>query len=162
MLNTKSRVLKFNNVMNHVENCVENHVKNFKMCWKPCWKFQGMLKVTMTWPLRDPFHQFWNIITVIKIKSDSINEDYRSLWGYMSSLIEILCVLQGKLGLFVGNSCMICMLRKFLLFELAVNLFSNQVNLLSIFTSCEKLRAFERNPCFWNSCLMPWRPIIYL
>ena len=75
--------------MNYVENCVENHVKYFKVCWKPCWKFQGMLKtmskfqsvlkITVMWPLCDPFHQFWNIIAVIKIKSDIINEDYRSL-----------------------------------------------------------------------------------
>ena len=78
-------------VMNHVENCVENHVKNFKVCWKPCWKFQSVLKITVMWPLHYLFHQFWNIITVMKIKSDIINEDYRSLWCYMSSLIEILC-----------------------------------------------------------------------
>ena len=31
-------------------------------------KIQNMSKITMTWPLCNPFHQFWNIITVIKIK----------------------------------------------------------------------------------------------
>ena len=48
-------------------------------------------------------------------------------------------------------------------FNLAVNLLyfpSNWVNLLGIFTSCRKLRAFKRNPCFWNRYLMPWRWII--
>ena len=67
-----------------------SRTKNFKACWKPCWKFQSMLKITMTWPLCDPFHQLWNIITAIKIKSDIINENYRSLWCYMSSFIENL------------------------------------------------------------------------
>ena len=50
------------------------------------------------WLLRDTFHQFWNIIAVIKIKSDIINEDYRSLWCYMWSVIEILCDLEEKIG----------------------------------------------------------------
>ena len=94
--------------MNHVENCVENHVKYFKVCWKSYWKFQGTLKtmskfwsvskITVTWPLCDAFHQFWNIIAVIKIKSDIINEDCRSLWCYMWSVIEILCDLEEKIG----------------------------------------------------------------
>ena len=29
---------------------------------------------------------------------DIINGDYRSLWCYMSSLIEMLCALAGKIG----------------------------------------------------------------
>ena len=37
------------------------------------------------------------------------------------------------------------------------NFLSNWVNLLGIFTSCEMLRAFERNLSFWSRCLMPWR-----
>ena len=124
-----------------------------------------VLKITVTWPLCDPFHQFWNIIAVIKIKSDIINEDYRSLWCYMWSVIEILCGLEEKIGLIVCNSCIMCMLRKMFEFNLAVNFLyflSNWVNLLGIFTSFEKLRAFKRNPCFWNRYLMPWRWIIQL
>ena len=74
------------------------------------------------------------------------------------------CVfLKRKLALFVGNSHMICMLRNFLEFNTPVifpNFLSNWVNLLGIFSSCEKLRAFERNLSFWNSCLMSWRPIV--
>ena len=31
---------------------------------------------------------------------------------------------------------------------------------LGIFSGIRKLRAFERNQCFWNSCFMPWRPIV--
>ena len=69
-------------------------------------------------------------------------------------------VLKRKLGLIVCNSCIMCMLWKFFKFNLVVNFLyflSNWVNLLGIFTSCEKLRAFKRNPCFWNRYLMPWR-----
>ena len=36
------------------------------------------------------------------------------------------------------------------------------VNLLGIFTTYKKLRAFERNPSLWSSYLMPWRPIVYV
>ena len=156
MKNMKNRVLKFT-VMNHVENCVENHVENFKECWKPCWKFQSVLKITVMWPLHDLFHQFWNIITVIKIKSDIINEDYRSLWCYMSSLIEILCVLTGKIGFVCWQ-----LLHHVHVMELAVNFLYfllNWVNLLGIFSGIRKLTTFERNPCFWNRYFMPWRPI---
>ena len=74
-------------------------------------------------------------------------------------------VLKRKLGLIVCNSCIICMLRKIFKFNLAVNFLyflSKWVNLLCIFTRCEKLRAFKRNPCFWNRYLMPWRWIIQL
>ena len=84
--------------MSNISKCVENHVQNFKACWKPCRKFQSVLKITMIWLLCDPFHQFWNIIAVMEIKSDIINEDYRSLWCYMWSVIEILCGLEEKIG----------------------------------------------------------------
>ena len=36
------------------------------------------------------------------------------------------------------------------------------MNLLGIFTTCEKLRAFERNQNLESSCLMSWTPIVYL
>ena len=160
---------------------VENHVKNFKACWnivfKMHYRFQHMLKFSFQHalqistcmrqksPLCDPFHQFWNIIAVIKIKSDIINEDYRSLWCYMWSVIEILCGLEEK----IGPDCMQLLhnmhATENFKFTLAVNFLyflSNWLNLLGIFTSCEKLRAFKRNPCFWNRYLMPWRWIIQL
>ena len=73
--------------MSNISKCVENYVENFKVCLKPYQKFQSVSKITVMWPLRDPFHQFWNIIAVIKIKSDIINEDYRSLWCNMWSMI---------------------------------------------------------------------------
>ena len=73
--------------MSSISKCVENYVENFKVCWKPYQKFQSVPKITVMWPLRDPIHQFWNIIAVIIIKSDIINEDYRSLWCYMWSMI---------------------------------------------------------------------------
>ena len=78
--------------MSNISKCVENHVENFKVYWKT------MSQITMMRMLCDPFHQFWNIIAIIKIKSDIINEDYRSLWCYMSSLIEILCGHEEKIG----------------------------------------------------------------
>ena len=149
--------------MSNISKCIENHVENLKACWKPYWKFQSVLKITVTWPLHDPFHQFWNIIAVTKIKSDIINEDYRPLWYYIEVWLKSCVVLKRKLGLFVCNSCIMCMLRKIFKFNFALNFLyflSNWVNLLGIFTSCEKLRAFKRNPCFWNRYLMPWRWII--
>ena len=84
--------------MSNISKCVENHVENFKACWKPCRKFQHVSKITVTWLSDDPYHQFWNIIAVIKLKSYIINVDYRSLWCYMWNLIEILCGLKEKIG----------------------------------------------------------------
>ena len=55
-----------------------------------------------------------------------------------------------KLVLIVDNSHMMCMLQKFLNSNF-LNFLSNWVNLLGI---------FERNPSLWNSCLMPWRPMV--
>ena len=130
-------------------NCVENHVKNFTTMLTLC----------------DRFHQFWNIITVNKINSDIINEDYCSLWCYMSSLIEILCVLEGKIGFVCSNSYMICMVWKFCFTTLLWTFFyflSNWVNLLGIFSGIRELRAFEKNLCSWNRYFMPWRWIIQL
>ena len=80
----------------------------WKLCWKPCQRFQSVFKTMSKISkcvenhrdvmLHDPFHQFWNIIALLKIKSDIINEDYRSLWCYMWSVIEILCGLEEKIG----------------------------------------------------------------
>ena len=126
-------------------------------------KFQSMSKITVMWPLRDPFHQFWNLLTVIKIKSDIINEDYRSLWCYMWSVIEILCYFEEKIGPVCWQLLHDLHATENLFFNLAVNFLyflSNWVNLLGIFSGIRKLRAFERNPCFWNRYLMPWRWII--
>ena len=53
-------------------------------------------------------------------------------------------VLMRKLALFFGNSCMICMLQKFLIFNLPVNFLyflSNWINLLDISSICNMLRA---------------------
>ena len=98
--------IAFSRCFQHISN-KKNHLwyePCWKLCWKPCQifqsvlktmlkisrhvekpcrKFQSVSKITVTWPLCDPFHQFWNIIAGIKIKSDIINEDYRSLWYYM-------------------------------------------------------------------------------
>ena len=139
--------------MNHIENCVENHVENFKACWKPCQNFKACQKSPCHDRYMTLFHQFWNILTVIKIKSDIINEDYRSLWYYMSSLIEMLCVLAGKIGFVCWQLLHDLHATENLFFNLAVNFLyflSNWVNLLGIFSGIRKLRAFERNPCFWQ------------
>ena len=151
--------------MSNISKCVENYVENFKACWKPCWKFQSVSKITMMWPLCDPFHQFWNIIAAIKIKSDIINEDYSPYGATCEVWLKSCVVLKRKLGLFVCNSSIMCMLWKIFEFNLAVNFLyflSNWVNLLGIFSGIRKLRTFERNPYFWNTYLMPWRWIIEL
>ena len=138
--------------MSNISKCVANHVENFKACWKPCQKFWSVSKITVMWLLCDPFHQFWNIIAVIKIKSD-----------IMWSVIEILCDPEEKIVPICMQLLHNVHAMEILKFNLAVNFLyflSNWVNLLGIFTSCEKLRAFKRNPCFWNRYLMPWRWII--
>ena len=74
-------------------------------------------------------------------------------------------VLMRKLALFVGNLCMICMLWKFLVFNPPVIFLIflwKWVNLFGIFSTCEKLRAFERNPSLWSSYLIPWTSIVLL
>ena len=74
-------------------------------------------------------------------------------------------VLKRKLFLFVCNPCIMCMLRKIFEFNLAVNFLyflSNWVNMLGIFSGIRKLKTFQRNSCFWNSYLMPWRWMIEL
>ena len=101
VLKTLSKISR--HVENHVE--ISKHVENH-----------------VTWPLLDPFHQFWNIITVIKIKSDIINEDYRSLLCYMSSLIEMLCILAGKIGFVCWQHLHGLHGTENLFFNLAVNL----------------------------------------
>ena len=81
----------------------------------------------------------------------------------MPSLVEILCILEEKIGLvcrqlphdahanetFDGQ----------LTCELSLFSFTFS-NFLDISTSCEKQRAFERNQNLENSCLMPWTPIV--
>ena len=139
--------------MNHVENCVENHVKYFKVCWKPCWKFQGLGRTTekgMTWPWRDLLKTYFTELIQLKYKL--------ILWIKTMGCCGLACVVwlkscefsKRKSVLIVGNSSMMCLF------------LSNWANLLGIFTTCEKLRAFERNSSLWSSYLMPWRPIVYL
>ena len=149
--------------MSNISKCVENYVENFKACWKSCQKFQSVLKITMTWPLHDPFHQFWNIIAVIKIKLILLMKTIGPYSATCEVWLKSCVVLKRKLGLFVCNSCIMCMLHKIFEFNLAVNFLyflSNWVNLLGIFSGIRKLRTLERNPFFWNSYLMPWRWII--
>ena len=43
--------------------------------------------------------QICSNIKVIKIKSDIINEDNRTISYFMVSIVEILCVIKGKIGL---------------------------------------------------------------
>ena len=75
----------------------------------------------------------------------------------MSSLIEMLCVLAGKIGFVCWHDLHAT---ENLFFNLAVNFLyflSSCENLLGSFSGIRKLRAFERNPYFWNGYLMPWR-----
>ena len=59
----------------------------------------------------------------MKIKSDIINEDYRSLWCHMSSLIEILCVLEEKIWFVCWQLLHGLHAMENLFFNLAVNFF---------------------------------------
>ena len=59
----------------------------------------------------------------MKIKSDIISEDYRSLWCYVSSLIEILCVLEEKIGFYFLQLLHGLHAMENLFFNLAVNFY---------------------------------------
>ena len=152
--------------MNHVENCVEDHVKYFKVCWKPCWKFQGLGRTAekgMTWPWRDLLKTYFTELIQLKYKL--------ILWIKTMGCCGLACVVWLKSCEFSKRKSVLIDVQhdvpvtEIFEFNLHVNFLYflwNWVNLLGIFTTCEKLRAFERNPSLWSSYLMPWRPIVYL
>ena len=57
-----------------------------------------------------------------------MNKDNRFLWSFMCSLAEIVCFLEEKLGLFVGNSYMLCMLQKIFEFKIPGNFLNFLLN----------------------------------
>ena len=152
--------------MNHVENCVEDHVKYFKVCSKPYWKFQGLGRTSekgMTWPWRDLLKTYFTELIQLKHKLILWIKDNGMLWSCMCSLIEILWVLEEKISLNCWQLQHDVPVTEIFEFNPPVNFLyflSNWVNLLGIFTTCEKLRAFERNQNLENSCLMSWRRIV--
>ena len=92
-----------------------------------------------------------------------MDKDSGMLWSCMCSLIEILWVLEEKISLNCWQVQHDVAVTEIFEFNLPANFpyfLSNWVNLLGIFTTCEKLRAFERNQNLENSCLMSWRPIV--
>ena len=92
-----------------------------------------------------------------------MDKDNGMLWSCICSLIEILWVLKEKISLNCRQVQHDVPVTEIFEFNLPVNFpyfLSNWVNLLGIFTTCEKLRAFERNQNLENSCLMSWRPIV--
>ena len=94
-----------------------------------------------------------------------MNKDNGMLYSCMCSLIEILWVLEEKISLNCWQVQHDMPVTEIFEFNLHVNFLYflwNWVNLLGIFTTCEKLRAFERNQNLENSCLMSWRPIVYV
>ena len=112
--------------------------------------------VTVMWPFEKIFHR----TNTVKISTDIMTKDNGMLWSCMCSLIEILWVLEEKISL---NCWQVHHDVYIFEFNLHVNFLYflwNWVNLLGIFTTCEKLRAFERNQNLENSCLMSWRPIV--
>ena len=120
------------------------------------WKKQY---VTMMWPFEDIFHR----TKTVKIWTDIMNEDNRILWSSICSLVELLCVLKEKISLIcwqLPHGMHGTEIFEFNLPMNFLNFLSSRVNLLGIFTSWEKLRAFKKNPCSWNSHVMPWRPMI--
>ena len=152
--------------------------KIFRLCWNSHYGVLCDFSQTTHVGLQEPnvftgniSFYFYAVISIKKF-NETVTQWYVtaiSTWSENFLSFEVEYTLQNanymlwKFALFVGNSRMICMLWKYLKFNTPVifpNFLSNWVNLLGIFTSCEKLRAFERNPSFWNNYLMPWRPII--
>ena len=154
--------------MNHVENCVEDHVKYFKVCWKPYWKFQGLghtAEKGMTWPWRDLLKTYFTELIQLKYKL--------ILWIKTMGCCGLACVvwlkscefLEEKISLNCWQLQHDVPVTEIFEFNPPVNLLyflSNWVNLSGIFNTCEKPRAFERNPSLWSSYFIPWRPIVYL
>ena len=142
--------------MNHVENCVEDHVKYFKVCWKPYWKFQGLGRTAekgMTWPLRDLLKTYFTELIQLKYKLILWIKYNGMLWSCMCSLIEILWVLEEKISLNCWQLQHDVPVTEIFEFNLHVNFLYflwNWVNLLGIFTTCEKLRAFEQKSKPWK------------
>ena len=92
-----------------------------------------------------------------------MDKDNGMLWSCMCSLIEILWVLEEKISLNCWQLQHDVPVTEIFEFNPPVNFLyflSNWVNLLGIFITCEKLRAFERNQNLENSCLMSWRWIV--
>ena len=117
--------------------------------------------VTVTWPFEKIFHR----TNTVKIWTDIMNKHDGMLWSCMCSLIKILWVLKEKISLNCWQLQHDVPVTEIFEFNLHVNFLYflwNWVNLLGTFTTCEKLRAFERNQSLWSSYLMPWRPIVYL
>ena len=96
---------------------VEDHVKYFKVCWKPYWKFQGLGRTAekgMTWPWRDLLKTYFTELIQLKYKL--------ILWIKTMGCCGLACVVwlkscefsKRKSVLIVGNSSMMCLLRKFL------------------------------------------------
>ena len=109
IFNTPSNFWKFQGVLKtmlKITRHVENHIENFKVCWKPC---QNHCDVTVTWPFQCILYRTKRVKVKIRLSLKAI----RFMWCYMCSLVEILYMLEEKLGLFVGNSCIISMLQTF-------------------------------------------------
>ena len=106
--------------------------------------------VTIIWPFGDIFHR----TKTVKIWTFNINEDNRILWSSICSLVEILCVLKEKISL----NCWQLPHHVHAMEKFELNLPVNSLNFLSKWVHW--LGIFTRNPFFWNSYLMPWKPII--
>ena len=66
------------------------------------------------------------------------------MWCCMPSLVEILCCLDEEIGL--------------VYWQLVHDMHAMEI--LDISSICNMLRAYERNQCLENSCLISWRPIV--
>ena len=92
-------------------------MSNISKCWKPYWKFQGLGRTAekgMTWPLRDLLKTYFTELIQLKYKL--------ILWIKTMGCCGLACVvwlkscelLKRKSVLIVGNSSIMCLLRKFL------------------------------------------------
>ena len=138
---------------------------------KPCWKIR-VLKYCKIWKNWDSFDNSHDV-TIHGSSIKSFTEQIEWTYKMILSIMTIGCcghtcvVLLKSCVFFEEEICLVCwqLLHDMhaMVFNPSVNFLyflSNWVNLLDISTSCEKLRAFERNPSLWNNCLLPWRPIV--
>ena len=133
----------------------------FRLFWGGC--FGRTTEKGMTWPWCDLLKRYFTELMQLKYKL--------ILWIKTMGCCGFACVVwlkscefsNRKSVLIVGNSSMMCLLQNFLNLTYMWTFFifyETWVNLLGIFTTCEELRAFERNQNLENSCLMSGRPIV--
>ena len=84
------------------------------------------------------------------MKTDIISEDNGSFWYYMCGLVEILCVLEEKIGLVCWQLLNDLHAMDILSFKLSVNFMyflSKSMKLCTFYDRIRSKRVFQRDPC---------------